>query len=186
MAVVNSKSILISNYDASPRVLSSGYMAGGSDTIGCGIVAAAATDSIGSTYRFGFIPSGVRIQDIQIQNDATTAGVWQLGVYCNTQQGGIFTTAGVPATAAAGAVPVANANVIFGTGISTVAAQLTWKSVFAPTILAGANAAANNSLRVWELLGLSVDPFYEFHLVLTSTTAPTAVGSIALQWSWIR
>jgi len=186
MAVVNSKSANITNYDAQPRVLTSGYIAGSNDTTGVGVVAAAATDSIGSTYRFGFIPSGVRLDDIQIKNDATTAGVWQLGVYCNTQQGGVFTTAGVPANAAAGAVPVANANLIFGTGISTAAAQTTWKSICAPTILNGAYTAANETLRVWELLGLSVDPFYEFHLVLTATTAPTAAGSIALRWSWLR
>lgn len=186
MAVVNRLANLVSNYDAQPRILSSGYQAGGSDTVGCATVATVATDNIGSTYRFGFIPSGVRIQDIQIQNDATTAGVWQLGVYCNTQQGGVFTTGGVPANAAAGAVPVANANLIFGVGISTAAAQATWKSILSPTILAAAYTAANNPLRVWELLGFSVDPFYEFHLVLTSTTAPTAVGSITLQWSWIR
>lgn len=186
MGVVNTKSTLITNYDASPRVLSSGYQAGGNDTIGIATVGSGATDSIGSTYRFGFIPSGVRIQDIQIVNDATTAGVWQLGVYCNTQQGGIFTTGGVPASAAAGAVPVTNANLIFGVGISTAAAQTTFKSVYTPTILTAAYTAANNNLRVWELLGLSVDPFYEFHLVLTSTTAPTAAGSITLQWSWVR
>lgn len=186
MAVVNTKSTLVSNYDAQPRVLSSGYVAGANDTIGIATAAAGATDSIASTYRFGFIPSGVRIQDIQIVNDATTAGVWQLGVYCNTQQGGTFVTAGVPAVAAPGAVPVANANLIFGAGISTAAAQTTLKSIFTPTILNAAYTASNNNLRVWELLGLSADPFYEFHMVLTSTTAPTAGGNITLQWSWVR
>lgn len=186
MAVVNSKSALVTNYDAQPRVLSSGYVAGGSDTISVGTVATVATDSIGSTYRFGFISSGVRVQDIQLMNDATTAGVWQLGVYCNTQQGGVFTTGGVPANAAAGAVPVTNANLIFGAGISTAAANSVWKSVYSPAILNGGFLAANTSLRVWELLGLSVDPEYLFHLVLTATTAPTAVGTIALQWTQVR
>ena len=46
--------------------------------------------------------------------------------------------------------------------------------------------ASNVGLRVWELLGLDKDPFYEFHLVLTSTTAPTAVGQISLQFTWVR
>lgn len=186
MAIVNTKGTLVSNYDAVPRILSSGYESGANDTVSVGIVAAASTDSIGSTYRFGFLSSGVRIEDIQLQNDATTAGVWQLGVYCNTQQGGIFTTAGVPATAAAGAVPVTNANLIFGTGISTATANTTWKSVYAPTILNASITASNTRLRVWELLGLSVDPEYVFHLVLTSTTAPTAAGQIALQFTTVR
>jgi hypothetical protein len=154
MAVVNTKSSLVSNYDAQPRILSSGYQAGGSDTITIGVVAAGSTDNIGSTYRFGFLPSGVRVQDIQIQNDATTTGVWQLGVYANTQQACVTFTGGVKTTAQHGAVPVANANLIFATGVSTVAAQATWKSILSPTILSAAYTAGNNPLRVWELLGL--------------------------------
>jgi hypothetical protein len=86
MAVVNTKGTLVANYDATPRVLSSGYQAGANDTVGVATVAAVSTDSIGSTYRFGFISSGVRIEDMQMMNDATTAGVWQLGIYLNTQQ----------------------------------------------------------------------------------------------------
>lgn len=186
MAVVNTKSTVISNYDAQPRILTSGFLAGANDTVGVGTVTSVATDNIGSTYRFGFIPSGVRIEDIQVQCDATTAGVWQLGVYGNTQQGGTVFTAGVASTFAAGAVPVTNANVIFAVGISTAAAKTVWTSVYSPTILAAAYTAANVGLRVWELLGLSQDPFYEFHLVLTATTAPTAVGAISIQWTWVR
>lgn len=186
MGVVNTKSNLISNYDAQPRILSSGYQAGGTDTIGSAVIAAVAADSIGSTYRLGFIPSGVRMQDIQLLNDAATAGAFSLGVYCNTQQGGVFTTAGVPATAAAGAVPVTSANLIFGASGSLAAAQSTWKSIYSPAILGGGFLTANSALRVWELLGLSVDPFYEFHLVATLTTAITASANIALQWSWVR
>lgn len=186
MAVVNTLATLVSNYNAQPRILSSGYEAGANDTNTVGIVAAVSTDNIGSTYRFGFVPSGARILDVQLQNDATTAGVWQLGVYNNTQQGITTVTGGVSTTAAAGAVPVANANLIFGTGISTVAANTVWKSVYAPTILAAAQTASNCRLRVWELLGLDADPFYEFHMVLTATTAPTANGKIALQYTWVR
>lgn len=186
MAVVNTLSTIISNYDASPRILSSGYVAGGNDTVCVATVGAGATDSIGSTYRFLFLPSGVRVQDIQLMNDATTAGVWQLGVYANDQQPCVTVTGGVKTTAAPGAVVVTNSNLILGAGISTAAANLQWKSVYAPTVLNGANAAINANKRVWELLGLDADPFYEFHLVLTATTAPTGAGNITLQMSWVR
>jgi hypothetical protein len=186
MAIVNTLSSLISNYNAQPRVISSGYEAGANDTNSVGVVAAVSTDNIGSTYRYGFLPSGARIIDIQLANDATTAGVWQLGVYNNTQQPCTTVTTGVSTVSAAGAVPVTNANLIFGTGISTAAANTVWKSVYAPTILAAAITASNTRLRVWELLGLDADPYYEFHLVLTSTTAPTANGKIALQFTWVR
>lgn len=186
MAVVNTLSQIITNYDASPRVLTSGFLAGANDTVGVGTVAAAATDSIGSTYRFAFISSGVRIEDIQMMNDATTAGIWQLGVYDNDQQPCVTTTGGVVTTAAPSVVPVANANLIFGAGISTAAQNPNWKSVYSPAVLAGGFAATNVQKRVWELLGLDLDPEYVFHIVLTATTAPTAAGNISLQYTFVR
>lgn len=186
MAVVNTLGSLISNYDAVPRILSSGYEAGANDTVCVGVVAAVSTDSIGSTYRLGFIPSGVRVQDIQLMNDATTAGVWQVGVYGNDQQPCVTVTGGAKTTAAVGAVPVTNANLIFGAAVTTAAAHTTWLSVYSPTILNASQTASNTRLRVWELLGLDADPEYMFHLVMTATTAPTASGKIALQYSWAR
>src|SRR5271170_511637 len=86
MAVVTRLSTTVSNYEASPRVLTSGYIAGGNDTICTSYVGAVSTDSIASVYKFGFLPSGVRIEDILLQNDATTAGVWKMGVYTNDLQ----------------------------------------------------------------------------------------------------
>src|ERR1700722_16137042 len=227
MAVVNTKSPIVLGFDAFPRTLASGYLAGGSDTVCKDVIATQATDSIGSTYRFGFVPSGVSIQDIQMQNDATTAGVWNLGVYCNSQQGlnlgswvatwsstvayvvgnvvqylgiiyysttpitntqppsGNWTTGGSVLSAPA-SLPIPNAGQIFATAVSTATADATWKSIYAPTILTAAYTAGNVALRVWELLGMVQDPEYMFHLVMTCTTAPTAVGNIALQWSWVK
>lgn len=230
MAIVNTKGTLISNYDAVPRILSSGYLAGANDTVGVSTVAAASTDNIASTYRFGFLPSGVCVEDIQLMNDATTAGIWKIGVLCNTQQalnlGGpgfpvqtwsstqayvpgnvvLFNgvvyyctagntnsqppsgnwTTGNAQVAAAGAVPIPNADQILATGVSTAAANPNWKSVYSPSIGAVGFAAANVGLRVWELLGMVQDPEYMFHLVATATTAPTANGNISLQYSWCR
>ncbi len=227
MALVTRQSAIISNYNAQPRILTSGYISGSNDTVGTGIVAAVSTDSIGSIYKFGFIPSGVRVEDIQIKNDATTAGVWTAGLYLNEQQSlnnGLFlnfwnnTTAYVPGNvvqfagvvyycttgntnsqppsgnwttgnavvAAASSIPIPNAQLIFGTGISTAAAATKWSSVYTPTVGAVAYTAANENLRVWELMGYAIDPEYMFELSLTSTTAPTANGAIALQYTWVR
>lgn len=227
MAIVNTKSAIVSNFDAQPRVLTSGYISGGSDTIGCGIVATTATDNIGSVYRIAFLPSGVRVQDIQMKNDATTAGVYQMGVLCNTQQAlntGLYlntwnaVTAYVPGNvvqylgvvyyctagntnsvppsgnwttgnaivAQPGAIPVPNAQLVLAAAPSSAAAKTIWTSIYTPTIGAVAYTAANENLRVWELLGFQQDPEYLFHLALTATTAPTAAGSIALQYSWVR
>jgi hypothetical protein len=227
MALVTRLSTVVSNYEAQPRILTSGYLSGGNDTVGVASVATTATDSIGSIYRFGFIPSGVRIEDIQLQNDATTAGVWQVGVYLNDNQSlntalslttwnattayvpgnvvqylgvvyycttgntnstppsGNWTT-GLAVNTPASSIPNVNGMQIFNSGTSTATANAAWKSVYSPSIGAVGVAAANVNLRVWELLGFAQDPFYEFHLALTATTAPTAVGTISLQWSWVR
>jgi hypothetical protein len=235
MALVTRLSTNVSNYDAQPRVLTSGYLAGANDTICTASVAAVSTDSIGSIYKFGFLPSGVRIEDILMQNDATTAGVWSLGVYTNDLQalnvaaptsgggqaaystwssttayvtGNVVIYNGVIYTASAGStgsappsgnwttggattVPpstlvIASAVSILGSAISTAAAKTVWTPVYTPTVTTITQTASNTQLRIWELLGMQQDPFYEFLVALTATTAPTANGNIALQWEWVR
>lgn len=235
MALVTKLSTLVSNWEAQPRILSSGYQAGGNDTVVVATVPAGSTDSIGSVYKYGFLPSGVRVQDVQLMNDATTAGVWSLGVYTNDLQSlnvaaptsgggqsayptwnattayvtgnvviynGVIYTASAGSTGSAppsgnwttggsttvppGTLVIASAVGILGTGISTAAANASYKSVMSPAITSGAAAAANAILRLWELLGMQADPFYEFNLALTATTAPTANGGITLQYSWVR
>jgi hypothetical protein len=235
MALVTRLGTLISNWEAQPRILSSGYLAGANDTAGVGTVGAVSTDSIGSIYKFAKLPSGIRIYDIQLMNDATTAGVWSMGLYTNDLQslnvsaptsgggqgayptwnsttayvtGNVVIFNGVIYTASAGStgsqppsgnwttggatvVPpgtlvIASAVGILGTGISTAAANATWKSVYSPAVTSGAFGAINANLRIWELLGMAQDPFYEFDLALTATTAPTANGNITLQFDWVR
>jgi len=186
MAVTATKSTIITNFDAQPRVLTSGFLAGGNDTTTVASMSSVTGDSSGSTYRLCFVPSGVRIADIQMRAEAMTAGVVKLGVYGNTQQACTTVTSGVTTTSAPGAVPVTSADQIFGTGISFAAATTIWTSVYSPTILAGSVLAANVSLRVWELLGLDKDPFYEFHLVATVTTGVTTGAGFAFQVNWIR
>lgn len=229
MALVTRVSTNVSNYAASPRVLTSGYISGANDTICTAAVGAVSTDSIGSIYEFGFLPSGVRIEDILIQNDATTAGVFQLGIYCNAQQalnmggpqqsvatwsstityvpgqvvqynGVIYYcttgntnsvppsanwTTGGSVVAQPGSIPIPNAQQILASSISTATANTTWKPIYTPSqgLVTG---AINTQLRVWELAGFSQDPFYEFLIAMTATTAPTANGNIALQWEWVR
>lgn len=235
MALVTRQSTTISNYDAQPRILTSGFIAGANDTVGVASVTTVATDSIGSIYTYGYLPSGVRVEDIQMQNDATTAGVWNIGVYTNDLQplnlaaptsgggqqaystwnsttayvtGNVVLFNGVVYTASAGStnsqppsgnwttgaaqiIPpstlvIASAVSILGTGVSTAAAKTTWTSVYTPKVTTITQTAANATLRVWELLGMAQDPEYLFMLALTATTAPTAVGAIAVQYAWVR
>lgn len=173
MAIVNVKSALVTNYDAQPRVLSNDYEAGGRVEEAVGIVALAAADNNTSTYRVGFIPSGVRVSDIEIMNDAMANGTsYKFGVYSNTADGG--------------AVPVANSDLIFASVISVVAARSVWTSILFPSILNAGGLPANARLRVWELLGLTADPFKLYHLVITAVAAATVAGNIAVKYSWVR
>ena len=227
MPVVTRQGSLVTNYNAQPRILSSGYQAGANDTVSVGTVAAVSTDSIASVYKFGYIPSGVRMEDVQLMNDATTAGIWNLGLYTNDQQSlnlglslatwnattayvpgnvvqlanvvyycttgntgsqppsGNWTTGGA-VVAAASALAIPNNDKIFTTAVSTAAAKSVNTSIYSPSVGAVGFLAANAALRVWELMGFAQDPFYEFELALTATTAPTANGGITLQWTWVR
>lgn len=186
MAVTNTKSTIVTNFDAQPRVLTSGYLAGANDTVTCITMSTVTGDSANSTYKLCFIPSGVRIEDIQCQNEAMTAGVVKLGLYTNTQQSATSVTTGVTTVTAPATIAAASADQIFGTGISFAAAKTVWTSVYTPTILAGSVLAANNGLRVWELLGFDKDPFYEYHLVATVTTGITTGAGFAFQVTWVR
>ena len=173
MAVVNVKSVTVQNYEAQPRILTSGYQAGANDIVANGIVACGATDSAGSVYRIGFIPSGARLEDIQIQNDANTAGTsYKLGV--------LF------ATADGGAVVVTYSDQIFASGVSMAAARAAWTSIYNPSILNAGGLCANTNLRIWELLGLAADPYKEFHLAWSAVTPGTAGGNIATQYTYVK
>jgi hypothetical protein len=173
MAVVNVKSIIVSNYDAQPRVLTSGYIAGSNDTTSTAIVACGASDSATSVYRAMYIPSGVLLSDLAIMNDANTGGTsYKFGVAFNTQDGG--------------ALPVANSDLIFASTITMASARNVWTNILNPSILNAGGLPANVNLRVWELLGLAADPFKEYHLIMTAVTAGTGGGNVAIRANWLR
>jgi hypothetical protein len=173
MAVVNVKSPLISNYDAQPRILSSGYLAGANDIVQCGVIACGATDSAASVYRVGWLPSGARIEDIQIQNDANTGGTsYKLGVLFSTNDGG-------------GTV-VTFSDQIFASAITMASARNVWTSIYNPSILSAGGLPVNCALRVWELLGLAADPYKEYHLAWTAVAPGSAGGNIATQLTYVK
>lgn len=170
---VTVKSTLVSNYDASPRVLSNPYQAGGGDTVGTALCAVGSGDGAGSIYRFAFVPSGARLTDLRIMNDALTTGSsYKFGVLNNTQDGG--------------AVVAAGSDQIFASTISLVAARNVWTDILFPSILSAGGLVANTGLRIWELLGLASDPFKEYHLAMTAVTASTVNGNVALAFAWVR
>src|SRR6185312_8317801 len=119
---VNVKSQLITNFDSQPVVLSNPGLASASDVTNIDFCSVGSGDGAGSTYRFNFLPSNARIQDIQIMNDALTTGSsYKCGVALNTADGG--------------GLPVAASDQIFFSGVSLVTAKAVWTSAYFPSIL---------------------------------------------------
>lgn len=174
MGVVNLFSTQLTNAYASPVVLSNPYQAGGGDVIETAVIASGASDSAGSIYRYFRLPSGARVQDIQLMNEtANTSGTsYKCGVYLPAVGGG--------------AVPVANADQIFFSGVSMVTTRSIWTSVYFPSILNAGGLAANTGLRVWELLGLTADPFVVYDVGIAAVTPGSVGTNMALQISYVR
>lgn len=170
MAVVNINSGQITNDLATPVVLNNPYVSGGTYRECVDVCAMGASDSAGSTYRFFRIPSNARVGDFEVMNDANTSGTsYKCGLYLIN----------------GGAIALANADVVFWSAVSMAAARSVWTSVYFPSILAGGGAVANNTKRVFELLGLTTDPNLLYDVVVTAVTAGSAGGNLAIKMAYI-
>lgn len=173
MGVVNVKSTQISNYDAQPRILTNPWIERFDPQIGVGIAVCGASDSAGSIYRLGFLPSGAFVETLSVMNDANTSGTsYKFGVALNTIDGG--------------GLPVANSDQIFASGVSMASARTTMTGILSPSILNAGGLAANFNLRIWELLGFTADPFKLYHLIMTAVTAGSAGGNVAVRYSYAK
>lgn len=173
MGVVNVKATQISNFDAQPRILTQPYIERTTEQTGIGIVSCGASDSAGSIYRLGFLPSGALLSSLSVMNDANTSGTsYKFGVALNTNDGG--------------GLPVANSDQIFASVVSMASARTALTGILSPSILNAGGLAANFNLRIWELLGLTSDPDKLYHLIMTAVTAGSAGGSVAAKYSYLR
>jgi hypothetical protein len=160
MAVANTKSTAITNADASPRVPNSSYLEAGVLRVAVGTVEVAAADDDGSVYRFCRIPSGARVQRIQILNDALTgATVYDVGLYKTAADGGAAADADVFAT-----------NVDISAG-NAVPLDVTFEALDIIKI----------EKRAWEILNLTSDPFLEYDVCMTGDTVGSGAGTISMR-----
>lgn len=153
MAVVNQNSNAITSFLTNTQVTSFTTLGDPLESVGFTPVATA--DSIGSTYRVCRIKSSCRVCSLFVVNDALTTSAYNIGLYA--VNGG----AAVNAT-------------LFGSAVSLATAGRS-------ELLTGAITAANIEKRVWELLGLAKDPYVDYDLVFTTTTAATAAGNIGIR-----
>lgn len=164
MGVVNTKSAIITNLDASPMVLNDVTVYGGRIRSQCGTVEVAAGDDDGSVFRFARLPSNARVISIKRYNDAITgATVYDFGLYQTAANGGAV----VLANAYANDVDI-NAGTVAG-----VEQAFTTRNI---------DKIAN---KVWQDAGLSADSKTEYDLCLTGATVGSGAGTISIEVQYV-
>jgi hypothetical protein len=168
MAVVNTKSTIISNADATPRIVNTSFLDSGEVRSSAGFVSVAAGDDDGSVYRLFRVPSGAILLGVEFKHAAIAGATdYDLNFYDiqGTNLGAIIS----PTPHAADAIDFSLAraqftNLLFGgaTGI----------------------AASQANKRCWELTTLAVDPKKPFDVCLLANVVGTAAGDIAFRAFW--
>lgn len=158
MAVVNTKSTIVSNADAAPYVATPALISGGRMREQVGHVAVAAGDDDNSVYRVARVHSNVRISELLVTNDAITGGSsYDLGLYDTDENGGAVVDADLFASAAS----MASANTM---------RDLTHES--------GQWPLEESEQALWEALGLTEDPDKLYDIAFTANTVGSAAGDI--------
>lgn len=164
MAVVNLKSQVVTDLDASPVVKANPLEVGGTIREAIGVVQTNADDSSGSTYRMLRLPSRARVTEVLLSSDDSgTTGLTDIGLYLSDE----------------GAVEDAD---FFASAVDIKAAALSQSDV---TYESGVIAPQNQSKRLWEQLGKTTDPDVEYDVALTLTEAVTAATDIALKVRYV-
>lgn len=164
MAVVNTKSTIITNADAASRVPVQPFLEGGHLSVACAANAIAAADDNGSVYRYIRLKSGARMHSIKMLFDAITGGTsFTLGLYDTAANGGAAVSAALFATAL----------------------DLSAGSTTGVEVLNQNNSVGNAEKRLWELLGLAADPFKDYDLCLVGTTVGSGAGNVICLASYV-
>ncbi|MEO8837541.1 MAG: hypothetical protein ABI351_02385 [Herbaspirillum sp.] len=176
MSTFNILSTVIANRDATPKVLTDAYVAGGNVCNAEGYVQTGAADGAGSIYRMFSIPSNARVETIKLAADALATGcTLDVGVYYPTY------------------IPV-------GAGLSASLASTVINTQFFASAVAASNATAttditnqstNNTivkqeLPLWSAIGLTSDPGIDLDVCVTVHAAVAAQGYIGLKGSYVK
>jgi len=152
MAVVNLKSQVVTDLDATPVVKTSPHEIGGVVREAVGTIAVTDDDAT-STFRLVRVPSRARITDVFLANDdldgATPALAVDVGLYLS--EGGAVVDVD-----------------FFASAITQLQAAAGYTDV---TYESAVVDLPNRGKRLWEQLALTVDPEVEYDVALTVTTA---------------
>ncbi len=160
MAVVNTKSTVVTNADAG--VLSDRKFARARLISSIGFVNKAASDSNASVFRFARLPSNAVIRAITVNSDAAITGgtAYQLAGYDTATNGGLV---------------IAN--------LTSFGAALDLSTASIKTTRPG---AADVEKALWHLLGLTVDPGKMIDIALLATTAGSTAANISADVVWVE
>ena len=159
MAVVNVKSTLITNADATPVVLNSPRVDGAFERVKVSTVAITSGDTTASTYRMFRVPSNAVVTDLKIYSpDIGTTTVADIGLYA----------------ADGGAVVDAD---FFASALSRKDGALNGTDVLHESAVF---SIANSGKELWDALGLTSDPSVFYDVALTLTGAADATGTVKL------
>lgn len=165
-AVVAVSSTLITNADAQPVVETPAYQAHGRVRQLIESVSIANGDSVGSVYRTLRVWSGWRVDELLIDApDIGTTTVADVGLYKTAQNGGAVVDADFFAS-----LLVLNAGALAKVDIARESGVIT---------------IANADKRIWEQLGLTVDPKIWYDVALTLTGAADAAGELGLRCNYV-
>lgn len=152
MAEVHLKSDVLTNADATPRVLNNSAIEGGFVRRVSGVVTGSASDSVGSTYRYVRVPSNAVVKAVRYWCPASGAtGQVNIGLYRTAENGGAVIDADLFASA------------IDPGGGAIAAMDVTHES--------GEYTFAEAQQPLWKAAGLSADPGGYFDIVATVSEA---------------
>lgn len=159
MAVVEVKSTLITNADATPVVFNSPRVNGGPERVAVATADITSGDSIASTYRMFRVPSNAVMTDLKIYSpDIGTTTIADIGLYA--ADGGAVVDADFFASALS-----LKDGALNGTDVLHEAAVFT---------------IANSGKELWSALALTSDPGVFYDVTLTLTAAADATGTVKL------
>lgn len=166
MAVVTTKSTVITNRDASPRVLNDGRLSRSILRSSVGSVAVGAADSIGSKFVLCSLPSSAMVRAVLATCSAgmtTLAG--DVGVYRTTADGAAVSDVDLFASAQ-----------LFSSALNR--SDITNESTTYTTTL--------REQPLWQAAGLTADPNSYLDIVVTLTAANTGVaGTLGLEVQYV-
>lgn len=165
MAVVVVKSGVITNRDATPRVINNSPAAFGAIKGFVGSCTVTSGNDIGSTYILGQVPSNAVVRSLVIScPDIGTTTVADFGLYKNTADGSAVVDAD-----------------FFGSAVSLKDGALNQSDI---THESAVFSLANAEQPLWQALGLSSDPNLIYDVVATLTAAADGTGALVAKMSY--